>query len=278
MPELPEVQTVTDELIGAGLVGRTVVGVTVYWARSIAAPRADVFAERLKGERFERISRRGKFIVCELLSGASLLIHLRMTGRFHLVEATTAVDVHDRIVVRLDDGRELRYHDTRKFGRWYYVADSQAILGQLGLEPLDPTFTVSALARVLVSRKRLLKPLLLDQTLIAGLGNIYVDEALWEARLHPCRHASELTREEITRLHHAIRSVLRRGIRNMGTTLGTGEANFYSVSRRSGRNRDRLRVFRRTGQPCQRCGTPIERTVVGQRSTHLCPRCQKCRI
>jgi formamidopyrimidine-DNA glycosylase len=274
MPELPEVQTVVTDLVDGGLIGRYIEKVMVHWERTIAIPSAASFVRQLKGERFESIARRGKCIVCTLSSGASLIVHLRMTGRLHLVAATTASDSHDRVVILLYDGRELRYHDTRKFGRWYLVQSTDSILGRLGLEPLDASFTAKALHMVLQSRKRRLKPLLLDQTTIAGLGNIYVDEALWLARLHPCRRSSELAPEETRRLHHAVRTVLHRGLRNMGTTLGEGDTNFYSVGRRRGRNHERLQVFRRTGQPCPRCGTPIERIVVGQRGTHICPCCQ----
>ena len=144
-----------------------------------------------------------------------------------------------------------------------------------GLEPLAPAFTTKSLIKKLRAKKRLLKPLLLDQTFIAGLGNIYVDEALWEAKIHPCRIASTLSDAEIKALHRTIPLVLKRGLRNLGTSLGTGKANFYSVARRKGRNTDELKVFRRTGMPCPRCGQAVQRIIVGQRSTHMCRKCQK---
>jgi formamidopyrimidine-DNA glycosylase len=202
-------------------------------------------------------------------------MHLRMSGRLHWLSRKTRRRTHEHVIFEFDNGRQLRFHDTRKFGRIYLVQNPEAVLGSLGPEPLTRKFTAAALAERLLPRKRLLKPLLLDQTVIAGLGNIYVDEALWEAGLHPCRLSSSLNPEEIKSLHRAIPRVLRRGLKNLGTSLGTGKPNFYSVGRRRGHNRDELKVFRRTGLPCPRCKTPIQRIVVGQRSTHVCPVCQR---
>jgi formamidopyrimidine-DNA glycosylase len=182
------------------------------------------------------------------------------------------------VALALEDGLELRLHDTRKFGRIYLVPDADGILGRLGPEPLAPAFTAAALFKQMQDRSRQVKPLLLDQAFVAGLGNIYTDEALWEAKIHPCRLADSLAPEEARALHAGIRRVLRRGLKNLGTSLGTGKANFYSVGRRRGRNRDELKVFRRTGEPCLRCTTPIQRLVVGQRATHICPECQKERV
>jgi formamidopyrimidine-DNA glycosylase len=198
-----------------------------------------------------------------------------MTGRLHLVSAQLPLSKHEHITLSLGNRLQLRFHDTRKFGRMFLVNDFAPILNPLGPEPLTPAFTVKILAERLGSRNRVIKPLLLDQTCIAGLGNIYVDEALWEARIHPCRMASSLCDTEIRSLHRAIPKVLKRGLKNLGTTLGTGKANFYSVARHSGRNQQQLKVFRRTGLPCPRCKTHVERIIVGQRSTHLCPKCQK---
>jgi formamidopyrimidine-DNA glycosylase len=147
-------------------------------------------------------------------------------------------------------------------------------LSRLGPEPLENGFTLNVLAGRLRRHKRRLKPLLLDQAFVAGLGNIYVDEALWDAKLHPSRIAATLSRDEIKALHRAIPRVLKRGLKNLGTSLGTGETNFYSVARHRGRNKDELKVFRRTDHPCPRCNNSIERIIVGQRSTHICPNCQ----
>lgn len=201
-----------------------------------------------------------------------------MSGRLHLVAAEQKRQKHEHVLLNLAGGQQLRFHDTRKFGRLYLIADTDPILGRLGPEPLLKGFTCQQLAQRLKARKRLLKPLLLDQTFIAGLGNIYVDEALWESKIHPCRPAASLSETEIRALHRAIRRVLKRGLRNLGTSLGTGKTNFYSVAKHQGRNRDQLKVFRRTGQPCPRCGKAVERIIVSQRSTHICPMCQVLKV
>jgi formamidopyrimidine-DNA glycosylase len=274
MPELPEVQTLVNDLNAAGLVGVSFTGARVSWPRSIAMPAMREFKHRIRLKRIGAIRRRGKFIVIDLSPEGHLLIHLRMSGRLHLVPHKTAPSAHEHVVLALDNALELRFHDTRKFGRVYLVRDPATVLEPLGAEPLEPSFSTRLLKDALASRKRLLKPLLLDQTVIAGLGNIYVDESLWEAKLHPCRGSHTLSDTEIRALRRAIPRVLKRGLKNLGTSLGTGKANFYSIARHTGRNQDKLKVFRRTGTPCPRCRRPIARIVVGQRSTHICPKCQ----
>lgn len=274
MPELPEVQTVVNDLNGAGLCGRIITGAQVFWPRTIAALPPEEFCRQVTGRRIAAVWRRAKYIVIDFTEKLHLLIHLRMSGRLHLVPPEVERGKHEHVVINLDNEQQLRFHDTRKFGRMFLVPDVTSILGKLGPEPLGDDFTTAWLRDHLHRRARQLKPLLLDQTFLAGLGNIYVDEALWEARLHPQRLSSSLTDAETQALHAAIRSVLRKGIANMGTTLGTGKANFYSVGRRTGSNSESLNVFRRTGQPCRRCHSDIERLIVGQRSTHICPVCQ----
>ena len=273
MPELPEVQTVVDDLIAAGLVGQTITNVRIRWPGSIAGISPPLFRQKLKGRRIENVERRAKFIVWLLDGNLKMLTHLRMTGRFHLVAPRTAYGKHDHVAFAFSDQRQLRFRDTRKFGR-FYLRDSEAMLARLGPEPLSRQFTARRLEARLFAHRRQLKPLLLNQQFVAGLGNIYVDEALWHAGLHPLRLSNGLTAAEIRRLHRAIRKVLRKGLRNMGTTLGTGETTFYSVAGNRGRNRDELDVFRRTGEACPRCRAAIERIVVAQRSTHICPVCQ----
>jgi formamidopyrimidine-DNA glycosylase len=275
MPELPEVQTIVDDLNAADLIGMPITGARVFWPRTIAEPSAKLFCQQIRNRHFTAIGRRGKFVVFNLSNGSCLLLHLRMSGRLHLVSADTPRVKHEHVVLSFDDGRQLRFHDTRKFGRIYLVKDPQRILNRLGPEPLEKNFTVKVLAEQLKRHRRLLKPLLLDQSFIAGLGNIYVDEALWDAGLHPKRIAASLSLPEIKALHRAIPRVLNRGLKNLGTSLGTGEPNFYSVARRRGRNKDELKVFRRTNLPCPRCKSPIERIIVCQRSTHICRSCQK---
>jgi formamidopyrimidine-DNA glycosylase len=264
MPELPEVHTIVNDLNVSGLVGTTIAAARVFWPRTIAFPSPR------KGKKISAITRRGKFLVFDFEDSHHLLIHLRMSGRIHLVATDSKRLKHEHVILSLDDGKQLRFHDTRKFGRMYLVDNPRKILDKLGPEPLAGDFKFKKFAERLHKRKRLLKPLLL-----AGLGNIYADEALWEAKIHPCRIASTLSDTEIKSLHRAIPIVLKRGIKNLGTTLGTGRTNFYSVARRLGQNEEELKIFRRTGLACPRFKAKVERIIVGQRSTHICPSCQR---
>jgi len=276
MPELPEVQTIANELNAAGMPGHRIRTVSVTWPRSIANISPRVFSHQLSGCTIRAVRRRAKYIIFDLdQRDKTLLIHLRMSGRLRLCDGATVRDRHEHVCIVFSDGSELRLHDTRKFARLYLCKSADIVTAHLGPEPLDPAFTLAEFRTMLAQRSRMLKPLLLDQRFIAGLGNIYVDEALWEAGLHPCRRADTLTQKEGKQLFSAIPRVLIRGLRNMGTSLGTGEANFFSVAGRRGGNSANLRVFRKTGLPCPRCGVSIKRIVVGQRSTHICPACQR---
>jgi formamidopyrimidine-DNA glycosylase len=275
MPELPEVQTVVDQLNRQGVVGRTITAAAVYWPNTIGRLTPDQFCNRIRGRAIRQIDRRGKYIVLRLAGRRTLLIHLRMSGRLVWTTATPPRGKHEHVVLEIDHHYQLRFHDTRKFGRLILTDRPEAILDTLGLEPLAAAFTGKGLQALLYATRRQIKPLLLDQHVIAGLGNIYVDESLWQAGIHPLRNSSSLTDAEITRLHRAIRQVLRKGIRNMGTSLGRGKSNFFSADNRPGRNADTLKVFRRTGDACPRCGATIQRIVVGQRSSHICPVCQE---
>ena len=274
MPELPEVQTVVNDLEKAGLIGREITGARVFWPRTVSGVSPKGFCQKIKGKRVSAIWRRGKFIVFELTEGFHLLVHLRMTGRFLFTSGDRPRARHEHVILKFGRDVRLRFHDTRKFGRFYLLKNPGKILGRLGVEPLYSDFTMAILCQALLSRKRKLKPLLLDQTVIAGIGNIYADEALWEAKIHPERISSSLGSSEIRGLFRAIPKVLRQGLKNMGTTLGGGKTNFYSIAGYNGRNREQLKVFRRAGKPCPRCRTIIRRMLVGQRSTFICRRCQ----
>ena len=274
MPELPEVQTVVDSLNQCRIAGRTITGARVGWPKTVAPHSPAAFRKRVAGCRIRRIVRRGKYIVFELSEGLTLLIHLRMTGRLNWVAHGRTVDKHEHVILKMGKQHDLRFHDTRKFGRILLTDAPEVVLDKLGPEPLGRGFTGARLLAMLAARRRQIKPLLLDQTFLAGLGNIYVDEALWKAGVHPLRLANSLKKEEATSLHRAIRQVLRQGLKNSGTSLGSGKSNFYAVGNRPGRNAVELKVFRRTASPCPRCQTLIERIVVGQRSSHVCPVCQ----
>ncbi len=272
MPELPEVETVVRGL-RRSLVGRSIGAVEVRWARTIAAPEAAAFADRLRGQRILGVGRRGKWLRLKLDGGDHLLIHLRMSGRLLLEPADAEEDPYARVLLALDDGRRLRFSDQRKFGRMVLTANPDEVLGDLGPEPLGEEFTPERLGEMLAWRRARLKALLLNQRFLAGLGNIYTDEALWRARLHPLRRADTLNGEEVARLQRAIREVLEEAIASGGTTLP--DVAYQRPDGRSGEFAGLLAVYGRDGQPCPRCGTPIVRIVVGGRGTHVCPRCQE---
>lgn len=272
MPELPEVETIVNDL-RQRLVGRRFTNVAVCWAGSIAEPHLDKFRRRIRGQRILDVRRRGKYLIFSLLGDDSFVVHLKMTGQLLLRPATAERDKYARLVFDLDDGKQLRFVDMRKFGRVYLVDDPEAIVGELGPEPLTEDFTPEALMRMLRRRWGRIKPLLLNQRFIAGIGNIYADEILFAARIHPTRSADTLTSAEIEGLYRAIRDVLRQGIQNRGTTLD--DKAYRDAEGRAGGNQDNLRVFRRAGQPCPRCGGTIQRIVVGGRGTYFCPRCQE---
>jgi len=275
MPELPEVETVVRELRAQGMVGAVIREVRFRWPRIAAGRSPASLACAPRGRTVTSVTRRAKYIVFTLDTGDRLLIHLRMTGKLRFLGAEERPGRHDHALLLLEDSRRLVFNDTRKFGRLRLCGADTDPFATLGPEPLEPAFTTAVLRARLAGKRGKIKPLLLNQTVVAGLGNIYADESLWHAGIHPERRADSLTETEIQRLCRAIRTILRRAITKGGTTLGGGETNFYSVAGRRGRNADDLRVFRRDGLPCPRCGRPIARSVVGQRGTHFCPVCQR---
>jgi formamidopyrimidine-DNA glycosylase len=279
MPELPEVETVVRGL-RVYLMGRTITKVTVRWPGSIGAPDPDSFVQQLTGRTVADVGRRGKWIVIELDDGQILLVHLRMTGQLVLKTSDCGEGercAYTRVVFHLDEDPEtscqqLRFSDMRKFGRLILTPDPDDVLGELGPEPLADDFTAERFEHMLARRRGRVKSLLLNQRFLVGLGNIYVNEALWQARVHPLRSARSLSSEEVERLHRAIRSVLRAAIKEGGTTLENG--NFRQANGEAGEFAGQLLVYDRQGEPCECCGAAIERIVVGQRGTYYCPRCQ----
>ena len=274
MPELPEVETVA-RAVRPALEGRRIVGVRVLWERSLGGLTRATFGARVRGTTVDTVLRRGKWIVVRLLgaTGAdpALLVHLRMSGRLHVEPEGSPLPRWTRVALRLDDGAELRFVDVRKFGRLLLVPDARARLADLGPEPLSAAFTAEWLTRALRGRRRRLKPLLLDQTFVAGLGNIYVDESLFGARLHPETPAHRVNATGARRLHGEIRSVLSGAVAREGSSFD----DFYRTpDGRPGSYQHLFRVYGRDGKPCPECGAAIERLVVGQRGTHVCPRCQ----
>lgn len=267
MPELPEVETIARKL-EPELIGRTIKEADLRWPRTLATPSPRKFKEQIRGQRIREVSRRAKFFILRL-SDFSLLIHLRMSGDLYVKNSTTEPEKHDRLVLQLSGNKSLVFNDTRKFGRIWLTADPQEVLGKLGPEPLGRDFTPQWLYASLQRRHRQLKPLLLDQTFLAGLGNIYADEALHIAKLHPLGMSDSVTEKQARALHEAVRKVLREGIRRNGASIDW----VY----RGGEFQNFFRVYDREGEPCHVCGTRIQRLVVGQRGTHICPKCQRLR-
>jgi formamidopyrimidine-DNA glycosylase len=290
MPELPEVETVARDL-ARWVTGATISGAAVHWERTIRHPLPpERFSAELRGATIARVGRRAKTVLVHFEDGRVMTVALRMTGALIVTPPGTAADPHARVVFELTDGRQLRYRDVRKFGRiglWepgglrfrrgrrlaearppYRVGD---VFVRHGPEPLARSFSSARFVERLRGRSARLKSLLLDQSFIAGVGNIYADEALWRARLHPLRTADSLSVDEARRLHRSIRSVLRQAVSHRGASF----SDYVGVDGEPGQNAEQLKVYRRTDQPCLRCGRPISRIVVGQRSTHFCPRCQR---
>jgi formamidopyrimidine-DNA glycosylase len=267
VPELPEVETIRAQL-APRLEGRTLTRVEILDPR-LTRPH-DLFevAEELEGDVVRAVERRGKYLLLRLESGLGLLVHLRMTGSFGFAPVT-----HERAVIELDDGGRLAYRDVRRFGTWLVLEEADLepyLTTKNGPEPLGSRFTSAWLATQLARRRAPLKAVLLDQRVVAGLGNIYADEALWRARLSPLRPASGLTSDDVSRLQRAIRAALRTGIARQGSTLTT----YAKPDGSRGSMQDEFRVYGRDGLPCPRCGTTIAKTRVGGRGTWYCPRCQ----
>ena len=273
MPELPEVEYVARQLREI-LIGRTIEGVEVSWSRSVQGMSPEEFAARVAGRRVVGVARRGKYLLVHLDDEETLIVHRRMSG--NLVLSPPASDVlYVRVAFTLDDGRRVLYSDPRKFGRLTLAAndDLPGLFAALGPEPLDEAFTGEALLARLGRQQRAIKAALLDQEVIAGLGNIYADESLYRAGIHPLRPAGSLSLDEAAALRDAIQATLRTGIAHGGTTFGRHRDAYNEA----GTNLEHVEVYRHTGQPCPRCGTPIQRIVVAQRGTHFCPSCQPMR-
>lgn len=270
MPELPEVETIARFLRQGkedipGILGRKVAAVQVLWERTVAEPEVADFKRQLSGQEIQQINRRGKFLVISLTQD-TLLIHLRMSGDLFVEPQEQPLAPHHRITLEFVDGWRLAFNDPRKFGRMWLVADPQCVVGTLGPEPFDRSLDGDGFYNRLNKSRRQLKPLLLDQHFLAGMGNIYTDEALHLARLHPLTLSSTISQSQSQDLLHGIRQVLQDGIDRHGTSIDW----VY----RGGDYQRFLRVYQRTGEPCPVCGTPVARLVIGQRSTHYCPSCQ----
>jgi len=273
MPELPEVETVRATLAPL-LIGRRLDRVDILDTRLVRPFEPLAVAAELEGERIEAVERRGKYLVFRFESGRSLLIHLRMTGSLrHARAGSLGDDPHRRAVVRLDDGSDVAYRDVRRFGTWLLLEPGELepyLDRRLGAEPFSRAFTSRRFGERLAGRKAPIKAVLLDQRTLAGMGNIYADEALWRARIHPLRPAGDLAPDEIKRLHSGVRRALEAGIARQGATL----RDYSTPDGGRGRMQHEFKVYGRGGEPCDRCGTPIAKTRVAGRGTWYCPSCQ----
>src|SRR3954452_5903028 len=284
MPELPEVETIARELRPL-IVGRTIVDAWFDWPRQVKHPAPDEFVEAIKGRLILSVDRRAKWIVVSLTGQqgaesvgdeAVLAVQVKMTGHLDVVAPDTPADKHVHFRFALDNGQELRMRDPRKFGRMglYRRDDAGTVLGAgeatelfaaFGPEPLDDAFTLADFRRRIRHRKSRLKTLLMDQGFVAGVGNIYADEALWRARLHPLRSGAALNSAQERELYQSLRAVLHEGIERRGSSVDS-----YRAPAGAGNMQHFLNVYGRTGLPCRRCSRPIRRIVVGARSTHFC--------
>jgi formamidopyrimidine-DNA glycosylase len=271
VPELPEVETIRRDLEPL-VVGHRIVDVEVDPAtiHLLAGAPIEVLRANLVGRTFVSIGRRGKYLLFGLDDGRVLVVHLRMTGRLLWREHAAAPEQYERARLILDDGHDLRWSDLRKFGTWRIHDSADEVINKLGPEPIDEAFTLKQFRAVLANRTASVKAVLLDQRRLAGLGNIYVDEALFEARVRPDTPADRLSPGATKRLFASSRAVLERAIANRGASF----RDYVDGQGNPGSQHMYVQVFRRTGQPCYVCGSIIHRSVVGGRSTHFCPHCQ----
>ncbi|MBI4295745.1 MAG: DNA-formamidopyrimidine glycosylase [Chloroflexi bacterium] len=269
MPELPEVETVKNEL-APHVVGQHVTDLTLFYEGIVREPSVKEFRTRLVCQQITGISRRAKYLLFQLGSGDVLVIHLKMSGAL-LLQTPDKLERYIRAIIHFDDSKKLYFRDPRKFARMMLVRDVTPILGRLGPEPLEPDFTPEVLAELLGKRKAPIKPVLLDQEFIAGLGNMYADEALFAAGISPLRPANSLTKDEIKHLHMAIQKVLRLGITNKGAS----EVTYFRPSGEMGKAFWDFKVAHRRGENCPVCGTPLVYLRLRGRGTYYCGKCQK---
>ena len=311
MPELPEVETIRRQLCAAGVEGRTIEKVHIEWPRTVEPLTPSAFCRQVHGRKLEQIDRHGKWLIFRLDGNENLLVHLRMTGGFYLTRGALKKGKHDRAILQLSGGLNLHFRDPRKFGRWRIVGQASLYPESLclintcsrirdstsgreasllrsndrrewqprptiaGLGPDALTVTKAEFFQSLEGQNKVLKALLLDQSFVAGVGNIYADEALFEARLDPRRKSGSLSDAEKLALYKAVTKVIKAGVRNKGTSLGDGQGNYVDLNGEAGGHREKVKVYGRSGQPCAVCGQPLHKTQIAQRTTVFCAHCQK---
>ncbi len=269
MPELPEVETVKNELT-PHIVGREITGVTLFWDGIVKQPSVTDFRSHLIGQKITGLARHGKYLIIGLTGDDLLVIHLKMSGSLLISRDSSAPPKYTRAIIHLDKGTNIFFRDPRKFGAMWLLKDSSSITKKLGPEPLEVDFTPQVLAQRLRNRKAPIKALLYDQSVIAGIGNMYADEALFAARIHPLRTGGSLSQDEIERLHHAIQQVLRAAIGNKGASI----VNYYRPSGEPGTAHFEFKVAHGRGKTCPICGGAIQRIPIRNRGTYFCPKCQ----
>jgi len=270
MPELPEVETIKNEL-SPYIINHHITGVTLFWHRMVHQPSVEEFCSRLIGQKLTGIVRRGKYLIFNLSSGEVLIIHLRMTGSLLLKPASDEPDKFIRAIIHLDGENDIHFRDPRKLGRMWLAANDSEVLKKLGPEPLETSFTPQTLNRRLQNRTAPIKAILLDQSVVAGIGNMYADEALFAARIHPLRRGGSLSPDEVERLHHAIQQVLWAAIGNKGASTDT----YFRPGGETGTAHFQFQVAHRlSGDLCPVCGTPIKRIAIRNRGSYFCPKCQ----
>jgi len=268
MPELPEVETIKRDLTPR-IVGRSFTGVILNWPKMVQIPSPEAFSRCLIGKGIKELDRRGKYLIFRLTSGEALILHFTMSGSL-LLDPQGELDPYTRTIFHLDDGAGLYFRDPRKLGRMWLVKDESKAVGKLGPEPLDPSFTAEVLGERAKKRSAPIKAMLCDQGFLAGVGNMYADEALFAAAIHPLRTTNSLSTEEIARLHRALCRVLEEAIGSYGASI----SDYRRPDGEQGAAQFVFKVAHRAGQPCPLCAMPIERITIRQRGTYFCPRCQ----
>jgi len=270
MPELPEVETIRRDL-ETRVVGRSFSSVQLLWPRAVRQPSPEEFTRRLAGQKIESLGRRGKYLIFHLSSGEALILHLRMSGWLHHASSGSPPELYCRNIFLMDDGSQIQFCDRRKLGAIWLVADPVEVVGKLGPEPLAPDFTPQLLKQRLQKRTAPIKAVLCDQEVLSGVGNMYADEALFRAKIHPLRKAGDLSFKEITGLHQSICQVLQTAMGQRGASI----ADYRDAAGQPGTAQLAFAVAHQRGKKCPICGTPIQRIPVRNRGTYFCPSCQK---
>lgn len=275
MPELPEVETIVRQL-RKEIKGRRFTSFRCNHPKMLVGHSVSSFRTKIKRRRILDVQRRGKIILCKLSGGLTLAMHLRLSGQLFLRNSEDPPDRFNHAKLGLGENLELRFNDLRKFGQFWLIPQKELKqnfdqIQKLGIDPLTRNFTFAHFKKILAGKSTKIKALLMDQTKISGIGNIYSDEALFRAGIQPRTPAQKISRQRLQKLYHAIQTVLKEGIRHQGTSVQS----YRETHGQKGQHQNYLKVYHRTGKPCPKCGTKIERLKIGGRSAHFCPRCQK---